>query len=165
MLCSSIGFKKWFRGYEVKENDHYQNELFYISSNIQYYKHMMSVSSDTYLRTFYENLLNSEMRQFNESQWYYKQTINLRNQENDTIQSEQRGFTLEELAGYDGSGGQSAYVAVNGIVYDVSFESTWGGSTHFNLYAGKDLTAQFDVCHEGNLEVLRNLPKVGFMEG
>jgi predicted heme/steroid binding protein len=113
---------------------------------------------------FYKNLLNSEIRKFNESQWYYMQTVNLRNQENETIQSEQREFTLEELAEYDGSGGRPAYVAVNGIVYDVSLEATWGGSTHFNLYAGKDLTAQFNGCHEGNLEVLRNLPQVGIIQ-
>jgi len=163
-VFSSIGFKKWVRGYEVKENDHYQNELFYISSNIQYYKHMMAISSDPHIRMFYENLLNSEIRQFNESQWYYQQTTNLRNQENETYQSEQREFTLEELAGYDGSGGRPAYVAANGIVYDVSLEATWGGSTHFNLYAGKDLTAQFNGCHQGKLEVLRNLPQVGIIQ-
>ena len=148
----------------MKEDDHYQNELFYISSNIQYYNEMMSLSTDYHIRMFYEKLLNSEIRQLDEIQWYYQQIINLRNQENETIQLDQREFTLEELAEYNGAGGRPAYVAVNGIVYDVSLEPTWGGSTHFNLYAGKDLTAQFNGCHGGNLEVLRNLPKVGILQ-
>jgi len=148
----------------VKKNDDCQNELFYISSNMQYYKQMMLLSEDHHIKMFFENLLNSETRKFNESQWYYNQIVNLRNQENEIIQSEQREFTLEELAEYDGSGGRPAYVAVNGIVYDVSLEATWGGSTHFNLYAGKDLTAQFNGCHGGNLEVLKNLPQVGSIQ-
>ncbi len=148
----------------MKKNDDCQNELFYISSNMQYYKQMMLLSEDHHIKMFFENLLNSETRKFNESQWYYNQIVNLRNQENEIIQSEQREFTLEELAEYDGSGGRPAYVAVNGIVYDVSLEATWGGSTHFNLYAGKDLTAQFNGCHGGNLEVLKNLPQVGSIQ-
>jgi predicted heme/steroid binding protein len=72
----------------------------------------------------------------------------------------QKEFTLEELAQYDGSGGKPAYVAVNGIVYDVSNEATWGGGTHFGLYAGKDLTAQFKGCH-GMESILGKLLKVG----
>jgi predicted heme/steroid binding protein len=71
-------------------------------------------------------------------------------------------FTLEELAQYDGSGGKPAYVAVEGIVYDLSKEATWGGGTHFGLIAGKDLTAQFKGCH-GMMAILEKLPKVGVM--
>lgn len=148
----------------MEENDRYYNELCYISNNIQYYQQMISFSTDDHLRMFYENLLKSEIKQFNESQWYYNLAVNLRNQEIINIQSEQRVFTLKELAGFDGSGGRPAYIVVNGIVYDVSYEATWGGGTHFNLYAGKDLTAQFNGCHEGNLEVLRNLPQVGIVQ-
>ncbi|TCO74632.1 cytochrome b5 domain-containing protein [Marinisporobacter balticus] len=72
-------------------------------------------------------------------------------------------FTIEELAKYDGSNGKPAYIAVNGIVYDVSTESTWGGGTHFGLYAGKDLTDAFNRCHN-NEEILKNLPKVGVLK-
>ena len=80
-----------------------------------------------------------------------------------TRQMPQKEFTLEELAQYDGSGGKPAYVAVNGIVYDVSIEATWGGGTHFGLYAGKDLTAQFQGCH-GMESILSKLPKVGILK-
>ena len=73
------------------------------------------------------------------------------------------GFTLNELAQYDGSMGRSAYVAVNGIISDVSNEKTWGGATHFGLLAGKDLTAQFQGCH-GMESILAKLPVVGILK-
>lgn len=72
-------------------------------------------------------------------------------------------FTRDELAQYDGSGGKPAYVAVEGVVYDVSTEKTWGGGTHFSLYAGKDLTSEFNSCHDKE-EILKNLPKVGILQ-
>lgn len=74
-----------------------------------------------------------------------------------------REFTLAELAQYDGSMGRPAYVAVDGIVYDVSKEATWGGATHFGLQAGRDLTAQFQSCH-GMAQILSKLPKVGILK-
>ncbi|MDF2592411.1 MAG: heme/steroid binding domain protein [Clostridia bacterium] len=74
----------------------------------------------------------------------------------------QNQFTVDELAQYDGSAGKPAYVAVSGIVYDVSIQSTWGGGTHFGLYAGKDLTAHFQACHD-NDTILAMLPKVGVL--
>lgn len=72
-------------------------------------------------------------------------------------------FTSEELAHYDGSGGKPAYVAVGGVVYDVSLAPAWGGGTHFSLYAGRDLTMQFAHCH-GKMEILSKLPVVGIFE-
>jgi len=44
-----------------------------------------------------------------------------------------REFTLNELAQYDGTMGKPAYVAVNGIVYDVSANSKWSGAMHHGL--------------------------------
>lgn len=80
----------------------------------------------------------------------------------DKYYREQKQFTIEELANYDGSGGKPAYVAVDGIVYDVSLEATWGGGTHFGLKAGRDLTQQFKSCH-GMAQILSKLPKVGIL--
>lgn len=71
-------------------------------------------------------------------------------------------FTIEELSRYDGSNGKPAYIAVNGIVYDVSKEPTWEGAEHFNMKAGTDLTEQFNSCH-GEVELLHNLPMVGML--
>ena len=75
----------------------------------------------------------------------------------------QKQFTIEELAEFDGTEGKPAYVAVNGIVYDMSVQGTWGGGTHFGLYAGKDLTAHFQACHD-NDTILNMLPKVGVLK-
>lgn len=75
-----------------------------------------------------------------------------------------REFTPAELAQYDGAMGRPAYVAVNGIVYDVSNEKAWGGASHFGLMAGMDLSAQFQGCH-GKESILAKLPKVGILKG
>lgn len=75
----------------------------------------------------------------------------------------QKEFTIEELAQYDGSGGKPAYVAINGIVYDVSMNPAWGGGSHFGLIAGKDLSAEFKSCHGMNGK-LEELPKVGILK-
>ncbi|WP_066621046.1 cytochrome b5 domain-containing protein [Clostridium magnum] len=81
----------------------------------------------------------------------------------DQRSSQQKEFTLEELSQNDGSGGKPAYVAVGGIVYDVSIQAAWGGGTHFGLTAGKDLTEQFTSCHR-TAQILNNLPKVGVLK-
>lgn len=75
---------------------------------------------------------------------------------------EQKQFTLEELSKYDGSAGKPAYIAVNGIIYDVSKQAAWGGGTHFGLLAGRDLTKQFQSCHNMQ-QILSNLPQVGIL--
>jgi len=148
----------------MKENRWYYKEISYIYFNIQYYQQMIILSKDPYQRMFYEGLLNTEVSRLNYWQWYAQQPHYPSNQEDENSLPDQREFTLQELAQYDGSGGKPAYVAVNGIVYDVSLDATWGGGTHFSLYAGKDLTNQFNGCHGGRLEVLRNLPKVGILK-
>ena len=73
-------------------------------------------------------------------------------------------FTLSELAQNDGTMGKPAYVAVNGIVYDVSDNSKWVGAVHYGLTAGKDLSSQFESCH-GASSKLAKLPNVGVLKG
>ena len=75
----------------------------------------------------------------------------------------EKEFTLEELSQYDGSNGKPTYVAVDGKVYDLSKEAKWTGGTHFDLTAGKDLTAQFKSCH-GMSQIIDNLPRVGMIK-
>lgn len=72
-----------------------------------------------------------------------------------------RTFTIEELANSDGKNGRPAYVAVNGIVYDVTNNSAWAAATHFSLTAGKDYTQEFASCHVGQQSILATLPVVG----
>ncbi|MDQ0246810.1 putative heme/steroid binding protein [Bacillus fengqiuensis] len=76
-------------------------------------------------------------------------------------QQNQRTFTIQELANYDGKNGKSAYVAVNGIVYDVTNNRAWAAATHFALTAGKDYTKEFASCHAGQQSILATLPVVG----
>ncbi|MDS9470959.1 cytochrome b5 domain-containing protein [Sporosarcina pasteurii] len=78
-----------------------------------------------------------------------------------TAQSNQRPFTLGELATFTGKNGRPAYVAVNGIVYDVTNNRAWAAATHFGLIAGKDYTQEFASCHTGQQSILATLPVVG----
>ena len=87
---------------------------------------MMAASNDPCQKILYENLLNNEKEKY--YQLYYQYQL-------------KNYMTTEELSHYDGSKGRPAYVAVNGIVYDVSLEATWGGGTHFSLYSGQDLSS------------------------
>jgi predicted heme/steroid binding protein len=54
---------------------------------------------------------------------------------------DERLFTERELQQYDGSRGKPAYIAYDGVVYDVTASSLWRGGLHKDLhYAGIDLT-------------------------
>lgn len=71
-----------------------------------------------------------------------------------------RTFTLEELSKFNGKNGNPAYVAVNGMVYDVTNSAAWAAATHFGQGAGNDLTGAFFSCH-GSADILNKLPWVG----
>ena len=71
-----------------------------------------------------------------------------------------RTFTLEELSKYDGKNGQPGYIAINGIVYDITNDRTWVNAEHFGLTPGKDLTIYYRSCHSGK-PALDVLPIVG----
>lgn len=72
----------------------------------------------------------------------------------------QRVFSRTELTKYNGISGFPAYVAVNGIVYDVTNNAAWAAATHFGLTAGGDYTSEFAACHAGR-NTLQNLNVVG----
>lgn len=56
-------------------------------------------------------------------------------------------FTAQSLAYYDGQEGRPAYVAVNGVVYDVTSSPRWRDGAHNGFQAGRDLTRQFNNQH------------------
>ncbi|MHB1152376.1 MAG: cytochrome b5 domain-containing protein [Eubacteriales bacterium] len=72
------------------------------------------------------------------------------------------GFTPQTLARYNGQNGFPAYVAINGVVYDVTNIPQWAGAVHFSLTPGKDLTPEYSLCHNMR-EILYKLPTVGIM--
>ena len=78
--------------------------------------------------------------------------------------SSQKVFTAAELATYNGKNGNPAYVAVNGVVYDVTNVKEWQNGTHQGLSAGQDLTSQIAQSPHGT-SVLSGLTVVGTYQG
>ncbi|HSA95976.1 MAG TPA: cytochrome b5 domain-containing protein [Acidobacteriota bacterium] len=63
---------------------------------------------------------------------------------------EDRTFTLEELAKYNGKNGARAFVAMGGRVYDVTDSLLWPGGDHQASHqAGHDLTAELEIAPHG----------------
>lgn len=76
-------------------------------------------------------------------------------------EAEDKIFSLDELSTYNGEDGTTAYVAIDGIVYDVTDVPAWADGKHKQgLTAGKNHTdAILDSPHGKG--VLDDLPKVG----
>jgi len=74
-------------------------------------------------------------------------------------------FTLAELAEFDGKDGKPAYVAVDGVVYDVSGSSEWpqGDHTPCNLdaMAGEDLSEVLEQSPTRMRALIEAMPVVG----
>jgi len=80
-----------------------------------------------------------------------------------------RVFTAEELKKYNGKGGQPVYVAVDGIVYDLSGSKYWKSGRHMKMHdAGGDLSADIhnkapkSIHRDG--KILEGMPKVGVVK-
>lgn len=71
-----------------------------------------------------------------------------------------RDLTADELASFDGKGGRPAYVAYEGIVYDVTESGMWDEGEHEGVhFAGSDLTeAHADAPHD---VYVTDFPEVG----
>ncbi|MCX6781840.1 MAG: hypothetical protein NTW66_01870 [Candidatus Magasanikbacteria bacterium] len=72
-------------------------------------------------------------------------------------QASQKAFTMADLALFNGQNGQPSYVAVDGLVYDLS--AVFRGGWHAAHFAGKDLTNEFYSKHAKN--ILSKYPPVG----
>lgn len=87
---------------------------------------------------------------------------------NDTTESDDemttdtdRIFTLEELSKYNGRDGNPAYVAVDGIVYDLTDSGAWRNGKHNGFTAGKDLTEEIKNISPHGVKNLEGIPIVG----
>lgn len=81
-----------------------------------------------------------------------------------TIGSAENGtleLTLAELAKYNGKDGQPAYVAVDGIIYDVSAYPKWKNGEHNGYSAGNDLTEIIKTKSPHGVAKLNGVPVVG----
>jgi predicted heme/steroid binding protein len=72
----------------------------------------------------------------------------------------QKTFTVSELAKYDGKNGNAAYVAVDGVVYDLT--SIFINGEHFGHTAGQDLTNAFYTKHDKSQ--ITKYPIVGILK-
>lgn len=73
-----------------------------------------------------------------------------------------REFTLEELSKYNGKNENPAYVAVHGLVYDVTDVPEWKNGNHFRGYqAGQDLTDAIENVSPHGVSKLKLVPVVG----
>ncbi len=70
-------------------------------------------------------------------------------------------LTLEELSAFDGTGGKPAYIAVDGLIYDVTNSALWKEGAHNGFAAGKDLSAEIKEKSPHGLGVLERMPVVG----
>jgi predicted heme/steroid binding protein len=70
-------------------------------------------------------------------------------------------YTLEELAKYNGADGNPAYVAVDGLVYDVTNALPWKGGKHNGFEAGKDLSDEIKNISPHGVSKLKSVPIVG----
>lgn len=70
-------------------------------------------------------------------------------------------LTLEELKVYDGKEGRPAYVAVDGIIYDVSDSTKWKNGDHNGFEAGNDLSDAIANVSPHGKKMLERLTAVG----
>ena len=70
-------------------------------------------------------------------------------------------LTLEQLKQYDGKNGNPAYVAVDGVIYDVTNVSQWKNGEHNGYSAGNDLTDIIKNKSPHGVKQLKGIPVVG----
>ncbi len=78
-----------------------------------------------------------------------------------TIDSMGLELTLAELAQYNGKDGMPAYVAVDGIIYDVTNLAKWKNGEHNGYTAGQDLTDIIKNKSPHGVVKLNGVPVVG----
>ncbi|MEW6554204.1 MAG: cytochrome b5 domain-containing protein [Actinomycetota bacterium] len=82
--------------------------------------------------------------------------------------SEGDTFTLAELAEFDGKDGRPAYVAVDGVIYDVTGSSEWPQGDHapcdLDAAAGKDLSEVLEQAPARMRALIEAMPVVGTLE-
>jgi predicted heme/steroid binding protein len=73
-------------------------------------------------------------------------------------------FTVEQLSKFDGKDGRKAYIAIDGVVYDVSESRAWKNGKHKGNKAGQDLSKMIKRSPHGK-SVLGKLKPVGRLKG
>ncbi|ONN27467.1 cytochrome B5 [Thermosipho affectus] len=75
-----------------------------------------------------------------------------------------RVFTKKDLLKYNGKNGRPAYIAYEGLVYNVTESFLWKDGNHQALHkAGQDLTEALKSAPHGK-EFLKKFPVVGILK-
>lgn len=74
-------------------------------------------------------------------------------------------LTLEELKQYAGQNDSPAYIAVDGVIYDVTNVPQWRGGQHNGFTAGQDLTDAIKNVSPHGVSKLSGVPIVGELVG
>jgi len=81
--------------------------------------------------------------------------------EEETSETDEKIFTAEEIASFNGKDGQKAYVVYDGYVYDVTEHPQWQSGSHGGNMAGTDITENLkDVAAHG-ISKLGEVEKIG----
>lgn len=78
----------------------------------------------------------------------------------DSEELSEKIFTLDELSKYNGENDMPSYIAIKGIVYDISNLAILKGGKHHGVTGGKDVTKIFP--HDIN--ILKRAKVVGRLE-
>ena len=70
-------------------------------------------------------------------------------------------MTVAQLAEFNGKDGKPAYIAVDGVIYDVTNAAPWNGGAHNGFEAGKDLTEEIKTKSPHGVVKLEGLPVIG----
>lgn len=139
----------------------YDNFLDRVMAEINYDINLLYVTPCVYTRNMVLNHLRDRISIF-ESMMQTKAipAVSLPASPHQALPANQVTMTLEELAEFNGKNGKPAYVAVNGMIYDVTNNAAWAAATHFGLTAGRDLTSEFASCH-ADQQILSQLKLIG----
>lgn len=82
-----------------------------------------------------------------------------------TSASGEQVLTVDDLAQFDGIDGRAAYVAVDGVVYDVSDSRMWPEGKHsacgLDAVAGRDLSEVLEKAPGNMRALIEQMPVVG----
>lgn len=76
------------------------------------------------------------------------------------------GSTLDykTLAQFDGQNGNPAYIAVDGLIYDVTYSTQWSKLLAKGLLPGQDLSRNFKLLNKEEQNILLKIPVIGLYE-
>lgn len=116
----------------------------------------------TYPKEYCETIIKVMNKVFDEISDYLEEE---KKKVKKSIKKHSRGqeFTIDELSKYNGRNGNKAYIAIDGIVYDMENVEAWKNGMHFGISAGKDLSSTYLTCHSNELSIIKNANAVGIL--